>query len=255
MPGCIKVLSVWRVIGLKAYMGAENMAIDEAISDMVAREVSPPTIRFYRWLPGAVTIGCFQCINDEVDLDACRRLGIDFVRRRTGGGAVYHDPAGEITYSVIAPESYFSKDIRESYREICSCIVSGLANLGIGAAFRPINDVTVDGRKISGSAQTRRQGVLTQHGTVLYNLDRKTMFSVLKPSKLKLSDKPVASFEAGVACVKELCDATIGQLYDALLRGFTERKEWRFGAITKSELALAKNLTSKYESYKWNFSR
>jgi lipoate-protein ligase A len=246
---------MWRVIGLNAYSGADNMAIDEAVSAMVSDGSSPPTMRFYRWSPGAVTIGCFQCINDEVDLDVCRRLGVDFVRRRTGGGAVYHDPAGEVTYCVIAPESYFSKDIRESYREICTGIVKGLSALGISATFRPINDVTVDGRKVSGSAQMRRQGVLTQHGTVLYDLDRKTMFSVLKPSKLKLSDKPVASFEAGVTCVKELCGASIEQLYDALLRGFTDGKQWQFGALTDEELALAKDVAWKYGSYEWNFSR
>jgi lipoate-protein ligase A len=246
---------MWRVIGLNAYSGADNMAIDEAVSAMVSDDSSPPTMRFYRWSPGAVTIGCFQCINDEVDLDVCRRLGVDFVRRRTGGGAVYHDPAGEVTYCVIAPESYFSKDIRESYREICTGIVKGLSALGISATFRPINDVTVDGRKVSGSAQMRRKGVLTQHGTVLYDLDRKTMFSVLKPSKLKLSDKPVASFEAGVTCVKELCSASIEQLYDALLRGFTDGKQWQFGALTDEELALAKDVAWKYGSYEWNFSR
>ncbi len=117
--------------------------------------------------------------------------GIDVVRRRTGGGAVYHDEHGEITYSLIAPEGLFSKDIRASYRDICGCIIEGLASLGIAAEFRPINDVTVNGRKISGSAQTRRQGILTQHGTVLYAIDRDTMFSVLRPSAKKLADKPV----------------------------------------------------------------
>jgi lipoate-protein ligase A len=246
---------LWRIIGLNAYTGAENMAIDEAVSTMVADGRSPPTMRFYSWTPGAVTIGCFQCINDEVDLDACRRLGVDFVRRRTGGGAVYHDPSGEVTYSVIAPESCFSKDIRESYREICSLIIKGLGTLGINAAFRPINDVVVDNRKISGSAQMRRHGVLTQHGTVLYGLDRKTMFSVLKPSKLKLSDKPVASFEAGVTCVSELCGASLEQLYDALLHGFTDGREWQFGALTENELSFAKDVAWKYDSYEWSFSR
>lgn len=231
------------------------MAIDEAISSLVKEGLSPPTIRFYRWSPGAVTIGCFQCVYDEADLDACRRLGIDFVRRATGGGAVYHDPAGEITYSVIAPESFFSKDIRESYREICSCIIAGLAKLGIDAAFRPINDVIVGGRKVSGSAQMRRQGVLTQHGTILYGLDRNTMFSALKPSKLKLSDKPAASFGDGVACIQELCGASMEEVYDALLHGFTEGKDWEFGELSEQEEARVKDVAWKYGSYEWNFSR
>ncbi|HTY91646.1 MAG TPA: biotin/lipoate A/B protein ligase family protein [Methanocella sp.] len=246
---------MWRVIDLNSYSAAENMAIDEAISSLVREDLSPPTIRFYRWSPGAVTIGCFQCAGDEIDLDACRRLGIDFVRRGTGGGAVYHDPAGEITYAVIAPESLFSKDIRESYREICSCLIRGLAGIGIEASFRPINDVIVGGRKISGSAQMRRQGVLTQHGTILYGLDRSTMFSVLKPSKLKLSDKPAAMFGDGVACVRELCGASMEDLYDALLKAFTMGKEWEFGELSEAEHSLAGENIRKYESYEWNFSR
>lgn len=246
---------MWRVIGLNAYSAAENMAIDEAISSLVREGRSPPTIRFYRWSPGAVTIGCFQCASDEVDLDVCHRLGIGFVRRATGGGAVYHDPAGEITYSVIAPESLFPKDIRGSYREICSCIIRGLADLGIDATFRPINDVIVGGRKISGSAQMRRQGVLTQHGTILYGLDRATMFSVLKPSKLKLSDKPAASFGEGIVSVRELCSASMEELYDALLNGFTEGKDWEFGTLREEERAQVKDIMRKYDSFEWNFSR
>jgi lipoate-protein ligase A len=231
------------------------MAIDEAISSLVKEGLSPPTIRFYRWSPGAVTIGCFQCIGDEVDLDACRRLGIDLVRRATGGGAVYHDPAGEITYSVIAPESLFSKDIPESYLEICSYIIRGLSGLNIDASFRPINDVTVGGRKVSGSAQMRRQGVLTQHGTILYGLDRATMFSVLKPSRLKLSGKPAVTFGDGIACIHELCGASMEELYNALLNGFTEGKEWEFGTLSYEEKARVKYIVWKYDSYEWNFSR
>ena len=231
------------------------MATDEAISSLVKEGLSPPTIRFYRWSPGAVTIGCFQCVSDEIDLDACRRLGIDFVRRSTGGGAVYHDPAGEITYSIIAPESLFSRDIRESYRDICSCVVNGLKTIGIDADFRPINDVIVGGRKVSGSAQMRRQGVLTQHGTVLYGLDRSTMFSVLTPSRLKLSDKPASTFGDGIACVRELCGVSMEETYDALLGAFTEGKEWEFGTLTDAERARIKDIIWKYDSYEWNFSR
>jgi lipoate-protein ligase A len=246
---------MWRVIGLNAHTAAENMAIDEAVSSLVKEGRSPPTIRFYRWSPGAVTIGCFQCVGDEVDLDACRRLGIEFIRRSTGGGAVYHDPSGEITYSVIGQESLFSKDIRESYREICSCIIRGLAGIGIEASFRPINDVVVGGRKVSGSAQMRRQGVLTQHGTILYGLDRATMFSVLKPSKLKLLNKPASSFGESIVCVRELCGASIDELYNALLKGFTGGKEWEFGALSEEEIARVRDTMCKYASDDWNFYR
>ena len=245
----------WRVIRLEARPAAENMAIDEAIAAGIAAGTSPPTIRFYTWNPGAVSIGCFQRLRDEVDLEACAAKGIDVVRRRTGGGAVYHDREGEITYSVIAPERYFSNDIKASYREICGWIIAGLANLGIAAEFRPINDIVVNGRKISGSAQTRRQGVLTQHGTVLYSLDRDTMFSVLKPSDKKLVDKPVASFRAGVTCASEEGCASLDGLYRALLRGFTDGREYEPGQLSDAECTAVAELTKKYLSHEWNESR
>jgi lipoate---protein ligase len=243
------------VIGLEARAGAENMAVDEAIAAGIAAGTSPPTIRFYTWKPCAVSIGYFQRLRDEVDLGACSVRGIDVVRRRTGGGAVYHDEYGEITYSLIAPESLFSKDIRASYRDICGCIIAGLASLGIAAEFRPINDVTVNDRKISGSAQTRRQGILTQHGTVLYAIDRETMFSVLRPSVKKLADKPIDSFEKSVTCAVEECFESMDQLYDALYAGFTAGKEWGPGQLSDNERMAVTGLAEKYRGDTWNASR
>jgi lipoate---protein ligase len=239
------------VIELEARAGAENTAIDEAI----AAGTSPPTIRFYTWKPGTVSIGYFQWLADEVDLEACAAKDPDIVRRRTGGGAVYHDEHGEVTYSLIAPEGMFSKDIRASYREICGSIIAGLARLGIAAEFRPINDVTVNARKISGSAQTRRHCILTQHGTVLYAIDRDTMFSVLRPSAKKLEDKPTGSFEKSVTCAAEEGCSSIDRLYEALFAGFMADKQWELGQLSDNEQMAVTGLVEKYRSDVWNASR
>ena len=246
---------MWRVIPLEVLPAAENMAVDEAIANTVKAGMSPPTIRFYRWKPSAVTIGCFQCLHDEVNVDSCREKGINIVRRRTGGGAVYHDNAGEITYSVIAPERYFDRDIKTSYRDICGWVVEGLALAGIKAEFRPINDIVVNHRKISGSAQTRRQGVLTQHGTILVTVDRETMFSVLKPSEKKLADKDVRSFKDYVTSAAEEGCPSRQLLYNALLLGFTTGKSWKPGVLNDHEIEAVKLLVPKYQSEVWNCSR
>ena len=121
----------WRFVELEARDACSNMAIDQAVMEGVAERLSEPTIRFYRWLPSAVSIGRFQSMKEEVDIGKCAELGISCVRRITGGGAVYHDYDGEITYSVIAPERCFPKGIRESYALICGWVVSGLSNIGI----------------------------------------------------------------------------------------------------------------------------
>ena len=80
-----KAMVRWRVIPLHVTDAFTAMAIDEAVSEAVANGMQP-TIRFWRWKPSAVSIGYFQGINDEVNLDACRESGVDVVRRRTGGG-------------------------------------------------------------------------------------------------------------------------------------------------------------------------
>ena len=135
----------WRVLRYESHPASMNMAIDEAIAEMLSFNEASPTIRFYGWNPSAVSIGCFQDLEEEVDTERCRQLGIDIVRRRTGGGAVFHDKDGEITYSVICPETMVDKDINAAYRQICGWIVNGLKVVGIEAEFRPINDVTVNG--------------------------------------------------------------------------------------------------------------
>jgi len=246
----------WRVIRLETHDAYMNMGIDEALLEFIRDKKSDPTIRFYRWKPSAVSIGTFQSMEKEVNVRRCGELGIDYIRRITGGGAVFHDFSGEVTYSVIAPLSYFPKGIRESYAFVCKWIISGLKALGIDSSFVPINDIIVDGKKISGNAQTRKQGVLLQHGTILYNTDIKKMFSVLNVSAEKISDKMIKSADERVTSVTKHSRASIEELCDALIAGFTKGKEFDFGSLRDEELRRAEELARDvYGTESWNFSR
>jgi len=246
----------WRVVELETHDAFFNMALDEAVSEGIMNGSSPPTIRFYTWKPSAVSIGYFQSMKDEVNLETCRELGIDCIRRWTGGGAVYHDAEGEITYSLIAPASLFPKNIIKSYEVICGWIVDGLKNLGIDAVFSPVNDVLVGGKKISGSAQTRRGGILLQHGTVLYDLDLATMFNVLNVSKQKISDKMMQSAQERVTSISKHMNVDKKDVYQALLRAFTKDKDHEAGAWNEDEITGAKELAEqKYKTEEWLFLR
>lgn len=246
----------WRVIALETHDAYFNMAADEAIGDAVRDGKSLPTIRLYKWLPSAVSIGCFQSMRDEVNIERCNELRIDYVRRRTGGGAVYHDANGEITYSIIGPQSYFPSGIRESYRFICNWIIEGLSAIGIKAEFIPINDIVVDGKKISGNAQTRREGILLQHGTILYRLSLQRMFEVLRVSSEKISDKMIKSAEERVTCVCNHVNVTENELYNSLLAAFTKGKDYEMNKMSDEELSLASELAnSTYKTRAWSFSR
>ena len=246
----------WRLLPFGKHPAAVNMAIDESISEAVAAHAVPPTIRFYSWEPSAVSIGRFQRVGDEVDLEECARQGIDVVRRRTGGGAVFHDSAGEITYSVIAPENVMGSDIPASYREVCGWVIDALEDVGIRAEFAPVNDVTANGKKISGCAQTRRNGVFLQHGTVLHDLDVKRMFAVLRVDRLKLEDKAIATAAERVASVRMLSGAGKAALLGSLHRSFCRGKDWVEAPLTTEEVAHASELArSRYGDREWTYLR
>ena len=246
----------WRIMQLKKYNAYENMSIDEAISICIEKNISDPTIRFYMWLPSSVSIGRFQSMNDEVNIENCKKEGVDYVRRITGGGAVYHDKDGEITYSIIGSEKIFEKRIKESYKQICEHIVNAMKMLRIKASFAPINDIIVNNKKISGSAQERKNGVLLQHGTILYKIDVKKMFSFLNVSKEKISDKAIKTVEERVTSIlNENNELGIESVYKALLDSFTKDKEFYIGELTNNEKELLPELEKKYRSDEWNFYR
>ncbi|HJX23108.1 MAG TPA: biotin/lipoate A/B protein ligase family protein [Candidatus Bathyarchaeia archaeon] len=252
----------WRLLSFAPHDAYTNMAIDEAISRFRSQDKVPNTLRFYRWKPSAVSIGYFQLMDKEVNLEACRELGIDVIRRITGGGAVYHDYMGEITYSIIAKgeSANIPSGIDESYGVICKGIIIGLKRLGIEAVFAPINDLLVNSKKISGNAQTRRWGIVLQHGTILVDSDIRTMFTVLKVSQAKIDDKMIKSVEERVTTINREMGRKIDflEIVEALRTGFTEALDMDLhpAELTKEEEELARQLVlMKYKTEKWNLMR
>jgi lipoate-protein ligase A len=240
--------------------GALNMGVDEALLASVSSGASPPTLRFYRWSPPCVTVGYFQSLEAEVDLEACRASGVDAVRRLTGGGAVFHEK--EITYSLVAPLGceLAPDDILESYRIVCAGLVRGLALLGVESSFEPINDIAASGKKISGNAQTRRRGCILQHGTLLLDLDPERMFSLLKVPAEKLKGRLIEDVKARVTSLRSLLGREVGyaEAAAALRRGFAEAwgAELEEGSLSPAEEAEAQALAEgRFSSAQWNFRR
>lgn len=175
--------TTWRLLNTDHLDGATNMAVDEAILRGVAEGVSPPTLRFFGWQPACLSLGQAQPIAD-VDADACARLGVDVVRRPTGGRAILH--VDELTYSVTAREDEprVRGGIVESYRRLSEGLLAGLLRLGVPVQqverpdghdrdqdpvcfVAPSNyEIVFDGHKLVGSAQVRRRGVVLQHGSL-----------------------------------------------------------------------------------------
>jgi len=247
----------WRVLNSGFHNAFTNMAIDEAILREVSEGKVPPTVRFYSWKPRAISLGYFQSLHEEVDLEQCQRHGVDVVRRITGGGAVFHDQ--ELTYSIVVSESHreIPKNIMKSYQRICGAVIKGLRHLDIKGVYAPINDILVDGRKISGNAQTRKQGTVLQHGTILMDVDVDTMFSLLKVPNEKLKDKLITDVKQRVTSLQHILGKPIPyeQVASAMKDGFEEEFDVSLveGTLTENELILAHEIERKrFSQPAWN---
>ena len=136
-------------------------------------------------------------------------------------------------------------------------LIDTLREYGFNADFRPINDIIVDGRKISGNAQTRWSGKLLQHGTLLLDFDIKEMLRISNVPIEKISDKQVASIEEGMTWMdKELPEKVDMDEVRGVIR---QKFEERFGVklvdskASEVEEQTAKELLPKYISDKWNY--
>jgi len=251
----MRLTSKWRLLPMRIDDASMSMAMDEALLKLNSEGKSPNTVRFWRWLPSTVSIGCFQSAELEVDFGVAKKYGVEVVRRITGGGAVFHDHEGELTYSVVCGQDRMPDDIIESYKLICGGLIDGFRRLGLQAEFKPINDVQVDGKKISGSAQTRRWGSVLQHGTVLVDPDVRLMFELLKVSPEKISDKFISSvYERVTTIVLELGRKPgFDEVRVAMRDGFADALGVKLveGELTQEELKLADMLKPKYSSEEW----
>ncbi len=255
--------NAWRLLITKTKSYKEQMAIDEANIEVVASGKSPPIVRVCYFERPSVSIGFFQSVYKEVNVPLCAKLGVEIFRRMTGGGAVYKDPRREINYSFIIPErdERVSLNVFESYKIICGAIIKGLnEEFGINAQFKPINDIVVSGKKISGNAQTRRDGVILQHGTILLDVDYDQMFSLLRVPKIKVTDKKIASVKDRVTSLSAVLGRKV--LFDeverAIIRGFEDYFKIKLipDELTKGELKRERFLLNyKYGTEGWNFWR
>jgi len=253
----------WRLLKLETHNAYMNMAIDEAILQAKIKGVVPNTLRFYRWSPSAVSIGKFQNLENEVYMENCLKHGVDVVRRITGGGTVYHDAGGEITYSVVAcKDDLDAKDITEVYAKIYAGIVEALKILGLKADFnegksRACPNLTVNGKKISGSAQCHKSGIVLQHGTILVDVNLERMFTFLKVPWAKTCMEVVCIARNKITSIKSELGREIPLeiVHGALVKGFhkTLKTPIEPEELTLYEKELAEKLyREKYVMAQWN---
>ncbi|MEC2075394.1 lipoate--protein ligase family protein [Metabacillus fastidiosus] len=274
---------VWRFIDSGQCSPAYNMALDEALLEWHSEGKIPPTIRFYGWDPPTLSVGYFQKVEKEINMEAVKKYGLGFVRRPTGGRGVLHDM--ELTYSVIVSEEHpeMPKTVTEAYRVISEGILEGFKNLGLDAYFaiprteeekqglkNPRSavcfdapswyELVVEGRKVAGSAQTRQKGVILQHGSILLDLNEDMLFDLFKYSNERVRERMQKAFKNKAVAANELRDkpVTIDEARVAFKEGFEKGLDIELQQyfLTEEETEYVEKLArEKYESDDWNFKR
>lgn len=264
---------IWRLIDSGPCSPFWNMALDEAILELFP-QVKIPTLRLYRWSIPTLSIGYSQSA-DQIDLEECKRSGVAFVRRPTGGRAVFHDQ--ELTYSLIHPLTGMGS-VNESHRRINQALALGLRQLGLPAelemrmkrsfrsprSFSPAcfdtpsySELTVNGKKVIGSAQTRRRQAILEHGSIPLELDLEKLLPLLKFEGIsKERAKETLCKRAGSLNQFSRKNLSIEEVKRAVRKGFAGR----FGAeLREAELAKEEKLTAerlvkeRYSKSDWNF--
>ncbi len=266
----------WRLLLHPPARGAWNMAVDEAILEGINRGESPTTLRLYSWDPPCLSLGYAQPSAD-VDFTRLQALGWDLVRRPTGGRAILH--TDELTYSVIGPQSEprLSGGVLQSYQVLAQALLRALHILQVPAQASPNPEppvdspatgpvcfevpsnyeITVDGKKLIGSAQARRREGVLQHGSLPIRGDLTRIVQALSfpdeeqraHAAWRLSQRAL-TLEMILGRPPKL--STVGQ---AFIEAFQEtlNLDLVLGELTAQEYSRAKQLASeKYSSPGWN---
>ena len=264
----------WRLLITGALDGPTNMAVDQAIMEAVAEGRVPPTLRFYAWEPGCLSLGHMQPVA-EVDQARLAGQGWELVRRITGGRAVLH--IDELTYSVALREDdpLAAGSIVDSYRRLSEALLWGLRRLGADAnadkrAERgdhkgPVcfevpshYEVTVNGQKLVGSAQVRKFGAVLQHGSLpLYgDIGRICDALVFEDDYQRESARQRAQRRAATLEVALGRRVSWEQAVDVMIDGFQQTFDLAFEtieALTPEEQTRADMLRSEqYAAEEWN---
>ncbi|MFC7044741.1 biotin/lipoate A/B protein ligase family protein [Halobacteriaceae archaeon GCM10025711] len=257
----------WRLIREEAWDGPMNMALDEVAAETAA-DGGPRTVRVYRWDPSTLSLGYHQD-PATVDWAFCEREGVTVTRRPTGGGGIYHDRDGDISYSVAAPADELPGDLLDSYHRLCAPVFDAFERMGIDASFadedrpavyqpacylrelHPAHDVVAGGRKISGNAQYRRRDAVIQHGSLTFDRLSERHLAVFADP-----DATPETFDERVTSIREQSGVDRETAVAAVEEALREWADADEGAWTDDELARARERAEgKFASAAWNRER
>jgi lipoate-protein ligase A len=248
---------MWRWLDLDAIDPIETQTIYDAVATARGKNIVGDTLIFCYPRSPLVSLGYHQQIDKELDAQFCRDNGIPFVRRILGGGAVYLDH-GQLFYQlIIGPENaLLPSNVAEAFRYLLQAPVWAYRSLGIDAEYRPVNDIQVRGRKISGNgAATTAEGVFVLTGNIILSFDYDMMIRVLNVPSEKFRDKAYKTLKEylSTASTELGREVSADEAKKALKSGFERLLNQRLqpGTLTFEERKLMSDLRAKYLSDEW----
>jgi lipoate-protein ligase A len=249
----------WRLLDYSFDDPFMNLALEESILRGKVEGQSLDTLRLWQH-PRVISIGCFLNPEDEVNVGACKQLGLRIIRRLSPGGALYIDE-GSIQYSLTFDNQslLLPERIEDSYSVLSGGVIEALNSMGVKARFQPINDLVVGGKKISGASQSRMYNGILHHGTISVNTKLDILEQVLKPSELKLKAQGFPNLKERITTLSREIgrDVSMEVFKRKLVEGFerTLNLDFEVAAPSPWEIKTAKELyEEKYRKFEWIFS-
>jgi lipoate-protein ligase A len=244
----------WQLVHPGPLSPLMHLALDQVLAEEVGAGTRKPTLRIWEWDSPAVVIGSFQSVRNEVDPENAEKYGHRVVRRISGGGAMFIEPGGAVTYSIYAPaELVAGMTFADSYAFFDEWAVRALQSLGIEASYVPLNDIASPAGKIGGAAQKRLgSGGVLHHVTMAYDMDGERMAQVLRIGREKLSDKGTKSAAKRVDPLRSQTGLAREDIIARMVETFRAQHGLTDGEITADEYAQAEQLVAeKFGTDEW----
>lgn len=199
-----------------------------------------------------VMLGRYQIAQAEINERVVKKLGANIVRRTTGGGTIYTD-LGNLLYTFILPVNNLA-DI--DFSIVCKPVVTALNKMGINAELKGRNDILIDGKKISGNAQTIEGNILCSHGSLLYDANLDVLQDLLIVDEAKIKSKGIASIRSRVTNISEHIPGSysIYEFWHRLKGVLFEEENVTFYQFTREDIEEIERIRAeKFATWEWNF--
>ena len=193
----------WRLLDLNGLEPLKAQTLYEAVAIAVGRNFVPNTLILCYPIKPYVCIGFHQELEKEVDIEFCRRNNLTVIRRSQGGGAVYLD-SGQQFYQVVARRNdpAIPSSVDRCFEKFLQPTIYAYRKLGVPAEYKPINDVVVGSRKLSGNGAGEFENSVILIGNMILDLDYDSMSRVLRVPDEKFRDKLAKSMREWVTSLK-----------------------------------------------------